>query len=102
MLPTKFCPPTDEAAAAALKRAHAAEAATVGLQSEVEVMRAAMAAAAERVRDSLAAKEAALTALDTKVRCSEAQPCAITMFAAHYLWPPRHEVATSLLIRPMH
>ncbi len=31
-------------------------------------MRAAMAAAAERVRDSLAAKETALTALDAKAR----------------------------------
>ena len=36
------------------------------LRSEVDVMRAAMDAAAERVRDSLAAKESALAALESK------------------------------------
>jgi len=61
-------PSTEAAATAASDRAPAAEAATAALQSEVDVMRAAMAAAAERVRDSLAAKETALTALDAKAR----------------------------------
>ena len=49
------------------RRAATAEAMAAVLASEVDMMRAAMGAAAERVQHAVNAKDAALAALETKV-----------------------------------